>query len=245
MAASRDQFLTDIARALRARHGDAEGEALVRPLEPWLDVPWPFPPGRGFEAPSPRAAVASAEIAVVEAFPDRAGDLLVPLARIAAAAVVAEAVTWESLTTSAENIHLFRAVDSEPVEYESVELGFHQANDQGRHELLHEIAAERAASLIRRRVRLRASTLAGGRILLTRLTDSGSAQLPASAHWIEIVDLNASTQRHEPVTFLVSWIPATHVPAASAAIATLAPHAFCEDAAARWDVQAWRPGWIR
>lgn len=243
MAASRDQFLTDIARALRARHGDAEGEALVRPLEPWLDVRWPFPPGRGFEAPSPRAAVAAAEIAVVEAFPDRAGDLLVPLARVAAAAVLAEAVTWESVTTSRADPQPFRRVDAEKA-FENVEEGFQRAEDDGRRALLDSVGAERAASLIRRRVRLRAGTLDGGRILLTLMT-WGSADIPASAHWLEMVTLDGATPDDPPGDFLVSWMPSTHRAVVDEAIARSAQHAWCEDAAARWHVQAWRPGWIR
>lgn len=245
MPASRDQFLTDVARALRASHGDAEGEALVRPLEPWLDMPWPFPPGRGGEAPSPRASVAAAELAVVDAFPDRAGDLLVPLARIAAAAALAEAVTWESVTTSHSDAPIvpFRTVNDEPVEFQCPELAFHQGSEEEREELLRELLAERAASLIRRRVRLRTRTLAGGRILVTRLTSGGTAELPLSANWVEETAVGATLDRPGiPVRVLVSWMPTTHIAAVSEALARGAPHAWSEDAETRW---GWRPGWIR
>lgn len=216
-----------------------------RPLEPWLDIPWPLPAGRGREAPSPRAAVAAAEIAVVDAFPDRARELLVPLTRISSASVLAEAVTWESLTTTRADARPFNRVEAERVAFENVEQGFQQANREGRAALLESICEERAASLLRRRVRLRAATLDGGRILLTRLTTSGSAELPLSAFWLELVTLDERTQRGGPVDCLVSWLPATHLPAAGEAIERGAPHAWSEDVADRWDVQPWRTGWVR
>lgn len=243
MPASRDHFLADIARALRSSLGDAEGDALVRPLEPWLDIGWPFPPGRGREAPSPRAAVSAAELAVVEAFPDRAHELLVPLARISSAAALAEAVTWESVTTTPTEAQPFRRVSGEPERYENVEKAFQCAGEEERRALLESITEERAASLIRRRVRLRAGTLDRGRLLLTRLTAFGSADLPASASWVEIVTLGQRSGG-SPAGFLVSWLPASHHAAADEAIAQGAAHVWCDDAAARWDVD-WRPGWVR
>ena len=244
MPASRDQVLTDVARALRSTHGDVEGEALVRSLEPWLDMPWPFPPGRGGDAISPRASVAAAELAVVDAFPDRAGDLLVPLARIAAAAALAEAVTWESVTTSHSDAPIvpFRLVHDEPVEFQGPELAIHQGNAEEREELLREILAERAASLIRRRVRLRTRTLAGGRILVTRLTSGGTAELPLSANWVEETAIAALDRPGVPVRVLVSWMPPTHLAAVDEAIARGAPHAWSDVAETRW---GWRPGWVR
>lgn len=246
MAASPDLILADIGRALRARYGQVEGEGFVRPLEPWLGAAWPFPPGSLKEAPSPRAAVAAAELAVLDAFPDRAIDFLVPLGRILAAGVLAEAVTWESVTTSHEEVHPFRRVDSDPARHENVERGFHLADDEGRETLLNEIAEDRAASLVRRRVRLRAGTLDGGRILLTRLTKAGSAELPSSASWMEIVTLSETTARGRVGSaFLVSWMPASHLSAVDAAIARGAPHAWHEDVSGRFGVEAWRPGWIR
>ena len=189
--------------------------------------------------------MAAAEIAVVDAFPDRARELLVPLARIFSASVLAEAVAWESLTTTHEGAQPFRRVDGDPVPFENVEQGFQRADREGRRALLESIGEERAASLLRRRARLRAATLDGGRILLTRLTASGSADLPASAFWLELLTLDETTQRGGPADCLVSWLPSTHLAAAGEAIAQGAPHAFCEDVADRWDLQPFRPGWIR
>lgn len=167
------------------------------------------------------------------------------LARVLAAATLAEAVTWESIATTRTEARPFRRVSSEPEPFENPEKGFHRADDEGRIALLQTITGERAESLLRRRVRLRAGTLDGGRILLTRLTSSGTAELPFSAFWVEHVRLEESSPLGGPGNFLVSWLPASHLPAADRAMASGAPHAWCEDSVERFAVTRWRPAWVR
>lgn len=241
---TRDQLLTDLARALRVRVGDAEADAHVRSLEPWLDVGWPLPPRAKREATSPRPAIDAAELAVVDAFPDRAPELLRFLARASAAAMLAEAVTWDSIKTSSDHLSPFRRIPMEPVKFENAELAFHRADAAAKQALLDEITGERASSLIRRRVKLKAGSLEGGQILLTAL-NWGGVELVASDFWLEIVTLDETSQRGGPAECLVTWIPAARVPTVNEALASSSQHAWAADAAERWQVQAWRPGWIR
>ena len=242
-----ERLQAELARALRARFGTDEGEAHANVLLPWLRIGWPFPERSPVATlPPPRRAVEAAADAVRASFPDRARPLLRALTRIGHAAALAEAVTWESITTSRTDTspRTLVRVHSDRVRWSNPELGFHQASPQERAAIFSTIVEERAASLARRRVRLRAATLDGGRILLTRLASNGTAHLPLSAFWIELTTLTGAVGGSSG-NVLVSWLPPTDVPPVNEAIARgEGAHAWSDESPTRLRLGPWRPGWL-
>jgi hypothetical protein len=245
MELSRDRILVELGRALRSYRGEDEGDALLRQLEPWIGLPWPFDDVTRPATASPRNALDRAEDAVRASLSSFTTELLAVLRGAMAACVIAEAIEWNSLTVSRDSVPVpFIRIPAEPMRWENPEVGLFRAEPRERENLLWNIITERGTSLQRRNVRLTPGSLGGGRVMLSALTRHHfDPQLPPSARWIDLVTLEESTQQGGPVTALVTWTPA-------AIVNDLGPmirgqiHCWSEDVPEEWRVQAWRPRWV-
>jgi hypothetical protein len=222
---SRDQLLADLGRAFREHYGAAEGDGLVARFEPWIGLPWPFPEREPAPVPSPRSAMPKVGDAVKKQLPDRAWMFFEALAAMGAGLSLAEAIAC-AVRPDGDAVPMRMTPPNQAL------LGqLHEADADERRRIVSTCIRDRGRDLDLLGAKLRPATLAGGRILLTRLSQNGL--IPGVAYWIHLgVDGDV----------LTSWVHAKQIGFAAAVQG--ATNVWADDAERVWKVPPWRPPWV-